>query len=277
MSALSFWLLLPFLLPGVPLAANVDPAETLYNRSLKLLEQGKLLKARQGFERTLKLLLQRKPPDKRSRYLLDLGQSDVLYHLAKIDWAEKKQQQACLKLHRLLSTIKKLPPDWPTWPINSLLPGRFRDATKQFQRCSKVPSTLRLKLLPPGAKVERLDPQSKQWKPVQTNPLSLYQKKITLRVKAWGYKTRIMRDYPVPRWKNVTETVRLVVRPPESRPASIAATRRVPPPPVPWYRTPWPWVIGGGIVVVAATLAIAIPLATYKSDRVILVVKPEGQ
>jgi|GEM_PF-3531194 len=164
MSSIS-WVLLPFVVQiwvATPVSKYEDPAEVAYQDALQHFKEKKWKKAKVGFEKAFTLLGKKKTTTPRQKQLLDLGISDVLYHLAQIRWRDGLKRNACRTLDNSLKRWTSLPKNWQTWNINRLLPGRFTHAQKLFattyQCKTKVPSVITFQGLPPKSEIAILVP-----------------------------------------------------------------------------------------------------------------------
>ena len=246
--------------------------------------------AKKVFEETLALLLQAQGKDTRGERLLVIGRSDVRFHLAQIAEREQTIFSACKLYHQIhtdIAQLTRLSPDWPSWPINTKLPDRFRLTSSRLALCQKLPTLLRWTTQPPDAKVEILTPLSQfspaiapknlekaaspsstselvlsGWKPL-SSPILHPVVALRFRISAPDHET-LEQEHKLAPWQENTFSFTL-----KKKKILASTIIRRPPPPPPKTTPVWVWVtVGVGVAVLGAGIAAAIVLSNQPLERV---------
>ncbi len=250
-----------------------DRSETLYFEALKAFEKGQWLKAKKKLKLTLKLLAKKHPTTRKKKVFLTLGRCDIFYHLARIEEELKHPRHACRIYQNTLQVLSKLPPEWIHWRINRLLPIRFEDARKRFEKCGVIPSILDIRGLPPKTRIfwfKYFGSSGKKSLVEVHLPLKTTRKKFLLIFRAPHYLEH-KQEISLPRWHRITLTIHLKPKPkprkPTSRPALVKIPKHQLPPPKQGDRT-WLW-IGVGVGVLAASTAVTFIVLSQQKTQAI--------
>ena len=132
---------------------------------------------------------------------MTLGQCDILFHLAQLAERQKQARQACRYYRTIHQRFATVPSNWVSWKPNPNLPGRIQLAQEQYaQFCPTVPSIIHFKTIPSNTTIS-LKTSPTQWKSIAARTLASIQKRVTLRLEATGYITRVYQNVSIPRWQ----------------------------------------------------------------------------
>jgi NADH:ubiquinone oxidoreductase subunit len=240
-------------------ATNPDPTQMrrLYHNGVATFQKGQFAASNQSFLQLLPQLQKVRTTRKkgtRARHMMTLGICDVLYYQAKIAASTKAPRRSCRLYAQLIQEFQSVPATWSTWNVYPNLPAHMKEARTAWNKvCPGVPSLVRYTVAPSNATVSLKAGDA--WRPVKS-PFETSNKKLTLRIAAKGFETKVVKGIVVPRWSRVSLSYQLAKK------KVIVAVRRPPAPrivPKPKALTsePWFWgaVIGGGVLVAGGVVA----------------------